>query len=97
MAKLVASRSVCLQDEDEFWLTVDDGDHEFMATRPLDLRWMVVLWNRRKSLAYLELIEANISNRLCEFNESYEAAGEARVPCVIVSKHVETIGELQCR
>lgn len=48
-----------------------------MATRPLDLRWMVVLWNQRRSLGtYCELIEANISNRLREFNESYEAAGE---------------------
>lgn len=67
-----------LQEEAQFWEAVADGDYEFMATRPLDLRWMVVLWNQRRSLGtYLELIEANISNRLLEFNESYEAAGEA--------------------
>lgn len=66
-----------LQDEEQFWTAVADGDYEFMATRPLDLRWMVVLWNQRTSLGtYRELIEANISNRLREFNESYEAAGE---------------------
>ncbi|MDB5854818.1 MAG: hypothetical protein JWR22_2859 [Herminiimonas sp.] len=66
-----------LHGEDQFWTAVADGDYEFMATRPLDLRWMVVLWNQRRSLGtYRELIEANISNRLCEFNENYEAAGE---------------------
>jgi hypothetical protein len=66
-----------LQDEHKFWAAVADGDYEFMATRPLDLRWMVLLWNQRRSLGtYSELIEANISNRLREFNESYEAAGE---------------------
>lgn len=52
-----------LQDEERFWAAVTDGDYEFMATRPLDLRWMVVLWNQRRSLGtYRELIEANISN-----------------------------------
>ena len=66
-----------LQDMEQFWTAVADGDYEFMATRPLDLRWMVGLWNQRRSLGnYQELIEANISNRLQEFNESYEAAGE---------------------
>jgi hypothetical protein len=66
-----------LQDEHRFWAAVADGDYEFMATRPLDLRWMVLLWNERRSLGtYSELIEANITNRLREFNESYEAAGE---------------------
>jgi hypothetical protein len=66
-----------VEDEQQFWTAVADGDYEFMATRPLDLRWMVVLWNERRTLGtYRELIEANISNRLREFNVSYEAAGE---------------------
>ena len=66
-----------LEDEEQFWGAVADGDYEFMATRPLDLRWMVELWNQRRSLGtYRELIEVNISNRLLELNESYEAAGE---------------------
>lgn len=66
-----------LQDAERFWTAVSDGDYDFMATRPLDLRWMVALWNQRRSLGtYIELIDANISNRLREFNESYEAAGE---------------------
>ena len=66
-----------LEDEVRFWTAVADGDYEFMATRPLDLRWMVELWNQRRSLGnYRELIEVNIANRLRELNESYEAAGE---------------------
>lgn len=66
-----------LADTDRFWAAVSDGDYEFMATRPLDLRWMVELWNQRSSLGtYLELIEVNISNRLREVNPSYETAGE---------------------
>ncbi|MFP3433572.1 hypothetical protein SB781_27710 [Paraburkholderia sp. SIMBA_061] len=71
------AEAYCVQDGDKFWEAVADGEYEFMATRPLDLRWMVVLWNQRRTLGtYLELIEANISNRLRELNESYEAAGE---------------------
>ena len=69
--------AIGLQDEQQFWLAVADGDYEFMATRPLDLGWMVAIWNRRRTLGnYRELIETNISNRLRELNESYETAGE---------------------
>ncbi|MET4578667.1 hypothetical protein [Ottowia thiooxydans] len=66
-----------LQDVELFWSAVEDGDYEFMATRPLDLQWMVGLWNQRKTLGtYRDLIEVNVSNRLQEFNDSYEVAGE---------------------
>lgn len=65
-------------DVDAFWGAVEDGSHEFMATRPLDLQWMVALWNARRSLGtYQELIEANIANRLTEVNLSYQAEGAA--------------------
>lgn len=63
-------------DAKAFWDAISDGHYEFMATRPLDLRWMVDLWNERHSLGtYQELIEANISNRLSDVNPSYQAAG----------------------
>jgi hypothetical protein len=66
-----------LQEPQQFWTTVSDGDYEFMATRPLDLRWMVALWNKRRTLGtYRELMDANIENRLQEFNESYVATGD---------------------
>lgn len=72
------AEAFALQDPLQFWQTVSEGDYEFMATRPLDLRWMVNLWNKRRTLGtYRELMDANIDNRLQEFNESYVATGEA--------------------
>lgn len=66
-----------LQDEVAFWKAVDDGDYDFMASRPLDLHWMVTLWNHRKALGtYTELIEANIGARLSEVNPNYQQAGK---------------------
>ncbi len=66
-----------LQEPQRFWTTVSDGDYEFMATRPLDLRWMVALWNKRRTLGtYRELMDSNIENRLQEFNEGYVATGD---------------------
>lgn len=59
-----------------FWAAIDDGEYDHMATRPLDLRWMVDLWNQKHSLGtYLELIEGNVANRLKETNPSYQACG----------------------
>lgn len=64
-----------LEDEAGFWSAVDEGDYEFMASRPLDLQWMVRLWNQRRVLGtYAELIEANIGERLREPNELYRHA-----------------------
>jgi len=64
-----------LEEEAGFWAAVDEGDYEFMASRPLDLQWMVRLWNQRRVLGtYAELIEANIGERLREPNELYRHA-----------------------
>jgi hypothetical protein len=66
-----------LEDEPGFWTAVDEGDYHFMASRPLDLRWMVELWNQRRVFGtYAELSEANISARLNDVNPSYEQAGK---------------------
>ena len=63
-------------DASAFWVAIDDGNYDYMATRPLDLRWMVGLWNQKRSLGtYLELIEGNVANRLTETNPSYQAFG----------------------
>jgi hypothetical protein len=65
-----------VQEANAFWDTVSDGSYEFMATRPLDLGWMVRLWNEKRSLGtYRDLIEFNIENRLTEVNPSYLAEG----------------------
>jgi hypothetical protein len=72
------AEAFAVEDASGFWAAVNEGDYEFMATRPLDLRWMVELWNQRRTLGtYQELIDANIANRLRELNPSYEAGGEA--------------------
>lgn len=64
-----------LEDELGFWSAVEEGDYEFMASRPLDLQWMVKLWNQRKVLGtYAELIEANVIERLREPNDLYHHA-----------------------
>jgi hypothetical protein len=66
-----------VQAEGNFWDAVLAGSYDFMASRPLDLQWMVALWNQRRTLGtYTELIEANIHNRLREVNENYVADGE---------------------
>lgn len=58
-----------------FWDAIEDGDYEFMATRPLDLGWMVNLWNAKHTLGTdLELVDANVSNRLTDVNPSYQQA-----------------------
>ena len=58
----------------KFWSAVDDGDYEFMITRPLDLNRMVGQWNKKGALGtYLELMEENVSNRLTETNANYES------------------------
>jgi len=57
---------------DKFWEEIEDGDYEFMATRPLDLRWMAERWSSLKKLgSYSELIESAVQNRLKEHNPSY--------------------------
>lgn len=69
--KLAEAFSV--EDTPAFWAAIDDGQYDYMATRPLDLRWMVSLWNQKGSLGtYLELIDGNIANRLTETNPSYQ-------------------------
>jgi hypothetical protein len=71
------ARHFGLADEAGFWTAVDEGDYDFMASRPLDLRWMVELWNQRRVFGtYAELIEANLSARLNDINPSYEQAGK---------------------
>ncbi|AON53148.1 hypothetical protein Hsc_0844 [Herbaspirillum seropedicae] len=72
------ARHYNLEDEDGFWEAVSSGEYTFMTSRPLDLSWMVKLWNSRRALGtYRELIEANIRARLREENPHYQQAGKA--------------------
>lgn len=66
-----------LKGEASFWEAVDGGEFEFMASRPLDLGWMVKLWNRDGALGtYLELMRTNVASRLEEDNEHYRQLGK---------------------
>ncbi|CAJ8169967.1 Uncharacterised protein [Burkholderia pseudomallei] len=63
-------------DAPDFWAAVRDGEYEHLATRPLDLGWMVELWRAKRNLGtYRELIEGSVANRLVDTNPSYLASG----------------------
>lgn len=64
-----------------FWQDVTDGGYVFMATRPLDLEWMVRRWTSARRLGtYTELIDNAIAERLEERNERRLEAGIALSP-----------------
>ena len=70
------AEALSVRNAPAFWAAINDGHYDYMATRPLDLRWMVSLWNQKGSLGtYLELIEGNVANRLTETNQSYQTSG----------------------
>ena len=65
-----------VQEPLRFWASVDDGGYEFIASRPLDLRWLVEHWNIKRELGiFRDLLENSAANRLAEFNPNYVAAG----------------------
>jgi len=68
-------------DAPKFWAAVRDGEYEHLATRPLDLSWMVELWGAKRSLGtYRELIEGSVANRLLDVNPGYQASGAVLSP-----------------
>jgi hypothetical protein len=70
--------TLSLQNESAFWTAIDDGGYYHIATRPLDLQWLVALWNSQKKLGtYKELIENSIQQRLTETNPNYTTSTTA--------------------
>lgn len=64
-----------------FWQEVEDGDYEFLASRPLDLQWMAARWRDAGRLgSFADLIESAVANRLVERNPGYEDAGAVLSP-----------------
>jgi hypothetical protein len=64
-----------------FWQAVEEGGYEFMASRPLDLEWMVKQRIASKKLGtYVELIETAVTYRLRETNQSYIDSGAVLSP-----------------
>lgn len=78
---VLCARHFEVEDADGFWAAVEDGVHHHMATRPMDLGWMVRLWNRQRALGtYRELIETNVTERLVEINANYTQARKVLAP-----------------
>jgi hypothetical protein len=70
-----------VQAINEFWEAVEDGAYEFLASRPLDLKWMASRWNSAGKLGtFMELLEDAVTNRLREQNAGYVDAGVALSP-----------------
>ncbi|MEI5999820.1 hypothetical protein H3V53_22215 [Paraburkholderia bengalensis] len=69
------ARAWDVSEEERFWAAVTDGGYEHLATRPLDLDWMVQLWKVKRTLGtFRELIEGSVRIRLQETNPSYNAS-----------------------
>lgn len=78
------ARHFDVRDEAAFWNAIQVGAYDFMASRPLDLRWMVDLWNAKGRFGtYMELMEANINARINEANPSYQQAGRSLPKAVL--------------
>jgi hypothetical protein len=92
---------------EDFWRQVEEGDYEFLATRPLDLEWMAVRWKQSHTLGtYSELIEAAVTQRLTEKNLGYveskavlsqtqmrDGAERLAAACVVSGRAYVQIGE----
>jgi hypothetical protein len=73
-AKRLAEAAYQVPQANEFWQAIEDGGYTFMATRPLDLEWMVNHWrDTRRFGTYTELIETSITKRLVERNDRHAA------------------------
>ncbi|WLE96916.1 MAG: hypothetical protein QTN59_19840 [Candidatus Electrothrix communis] len=64
-----------VENSEEFWRAINRGNYWYMATSPLDLEWLIALWNQKKKFGnYLALIKGNLTNRLTETNTNYKTA-----------------------
>lgn len=75
------ARAWNVPEEERFWAAIIEGSYEHMATRPLDLDWMVRLWTDKRILGtYRDLIEGSVRIRLRETNPSYASSPTALSP-----------------
>ena len=67
------ARHFGVEDVDSFWRGVEAGGYEFMASRPLDLKWMTDFWKINRHFGRLtEMMETSIRQRLLETNPNHE-------------------------
>lgn len=73
--------NIGVEEGDLFWKAVNDGQYEYMASRPLDLEWLVTVWNTDRTFStYQILLDRNVDNRLTETNPNYQAANALLSP-----------------
>lgn len=66
---------------EDFWHAVEKGGYTFMATRPLDLKWMAESWNNFGKLGgFTEMLETSIEQRLREVNLYHAGSGQTPPP-----------------
>ena len=67
------ARDSGIADVDTFWQSVEIGGYEFMASRPLDLKWMTDFWKAKGRFGSLtEMMQTSIQQRLRETNPNHE-------------------------
>jgi hypothetical protein len=79
-----AKQLACLygvENVEDFWHAVEKGGYTFMATRPLDLKWMADSWKTLGRLGGLtEMLETSIEQRLREVNLYHAGSGQTLPP-----------------
>ena len=73
-------------DVDTFWQSVEIGGYEFMASRPLDLKWMTDFWKTYGRFGSLtEMMETSIWQRLHETNPNHERSDWGLSPASLLN------------
>jgi hypothetical protein len=80
------ARDFGVADVDTFWQSVENGGYEFMASRPLDLKWMTDFWKANDRFGSLtEMMETSIRQRLHEINPNHERSDWGLPPASLLS------------
>ena len=70
-----------VENVEDFWHAVEKDGYTFMATRPLDLKWMSNSWKITGRLGGLtEMLERSIEQRLREVNPYHAGSGQTLSP-----------------
>jgi hypothetical protein len=73
-------------DVDTFWQSVEIGGYEFMASRPLDLKWMTDFWKAYGRFGSLtEMMKTSIQQRLLETNPNHERSDWVLSPASLLN------------
>jgi hypothetical protein len=80
------ARHFGIADVDTFWQSVEIGGYKFMASRPLDLKWMTDFWKAKGRFGSLtEMMEESIWRRLRETNPNHERSDWVLPPASLLN------------